>query len=232
LTATYNGAAQGRLMTASSNGFLGVAVDWLSGDAMLGRGRCPTDEDFQAITTLPVMPALTPPTSVYQELMGAGGLSSIERKDVRAHVAAFHSDLEWVQKQIDYFRSIRDAPVPVSDPRVRTDFDPTKDEPEVSTFDGKALCADRGFKNRVATATRAHTVFLSYFEGPLDDAISMCVRMADSLGYRRVPSFGGQLKRGRRWDRRQSCGEHAQGAYVRLMLLLRLNGSFWVESGR
>ncbi len=34
-TATYNGVAAGRLMTATSNGYLGVGVDWLSGDAML-----------------------------------------------------------------------------------------------------------------------------------------------------------------------------------------------------
>jgi len=164
--------------------------------ARLGTGQCPSDNEFQAITTLTVMPALSPPTSVYQELMGAGGLSSIERKDVREHVAQFHTDLEWSQRQIDYFREYAntDRPVPVSDPRVRTRFDPTQDEPEVSTFDGKALCSDQGFNNRVATATRAHTVFLSYFEGPLEDAISVCVRLGDTLGHECAPTYGGPLK--------------------------------------
>ena len=51
------------------------------------------------------------PTSVYQELVGAGGLSSIERKDVRDHLAQFHLDLEWAQKQIDYFRALKVTPV-------------------------------------------------------------------------------------------------------------------------
>lgn len=160
----------------------------------LANGRCPPDNDFQAITTLSMMPALTPPNSVYQELMGAGGLSSIERKDVREHVARFHYDVDWVQKQIDYFRSGAVDPLPVSDPRVRTHFDPAADEPEISVYDGKTLCGDQGFKNKVAVATRSHTVFLSYFEDPLDDAISMCVRMADSLGHQCLPTFGGALK--------------------------------------
>ncbi|MFL6735622.1 MAG: hypothetical protein ACJ8F4_01010 [Sphingomonas sp.] len=160
----------------------------------LASGQCPADKDFQAITSLPMMPALAPPTSVYQELMGAGGLSSIERKDVRAGLADFHGDLEWSQKQIDYFRDGRTNPVEVSDPRVRTHFDPQAEETEVSVFDGRALCGDSGFRNRVAVATRAHTVFLSYFEGPLEDAISMCVRLGDTLGHSCSPSFGGPLK--------------------------------------
>jgi hypothetical protein len=164
--------------------------------ASLGTSHCPAQKDFQAITTLMMMPALSPPTSVYQELMGAGGLSSIERKDVREHLALFHTDLEWSQRQIDYFRQIAatDRPVPVSDPRVQIRFDPGQAEPEVSTFDASALCSDQGFKNRVASATRAHTVFLTYFEGPLEDAISACVRLGDSLGHKCVPTYGGPLK--------------------------------------
>src|SRR5947209_11037799 len=59
----------------------------------LAQRQCPPAADFQALTTLGMMPALTAPSSVYQELMGAGGLSSIERKDVREDVAEFHTDL-------------------------------------------------------------------------------------------------------------------------------------------
>jgi hypothetical protein len=159
----------------------------------LANSECPADKDFQALTTLAIMPALTPPTSVYQELMGAGGLASIERKDVREHLAQFHTDLEWAQKQIDYFRAGVVIPVPVSDPRVRTRFDPTAEEPEVSTFDGHALCSDQAFKNRLAAATRSHSVYLSFFQGPLEDAISVCVRLGASLGHRCAPPFGGPL---------------------------------------
>jgi len=159
----------------------------------LAKSECPTASEFQAVTTYTMLPAVTPPTSVYQELMGAGGLSSIERKDVREHLAQFHGDLDWVQKQIDYFRAARTVLLSDSDPRVTTHFDPTADDPEISTFDGEALCRDHGFKNQVAKATRAHTVFMSFIQSPLEDAISVCVRLGDSLGHRCVPEFGGPL---------------------------------------
>jgi hypothetical protein len=159
----------------------------------ISRGECPSNDDFQAVTTLGMMPALTPPVSVYQELMGAGGLSSIERKDVRDHLAQFHQDLDWSQRQVDYFRAVKVDPIPDSDPRVRVRFDPSADEPEIESFDGNALCKDQRFKNEVASATRQHTVFLSYFQGPLEDAISLCVRLGDSLGHQCTPSFGGPL---------------------------------------
>lgn len=111
---------------------------------------------------------MTAPTSVYQELLGAGGLSSIEREDVREHVAQFHGSLDWAKGQIDYFRMGRITPLETSDPRVKTHFDLTASDPEVDVFDGKALCNDQGFKSRVAAATRQHAVYASYFQETLD----------------------------------------------------------------
>jgi hypothetical protein len=161
----------------------------------VGRGECPSDEDFQAVTTLGMMPALTPPTSVYQELLGAGGLSSIEREDVRRQLARFHEDLEWSQRQIDYFRTFAVTTDPVSDrnPGVRLRFDSSADDPLKSTFDGRALCRDRTFKNKLATATRQHTVFLHYVQDPLEDAIALCLRLGDSLGHGCTPPYDGPL---------------------------------------
>lgn len=161
----------------------------------IGNGECPANEDFHVVTTLGMMPALTMPTSAYQELMAAGGLSSIEREDVRNHLAQLHEELEWSQKQIDYFRTfaVSDDPVPNSDPRVRVRFDRSADDPLVSTFDGQALCRDQAFKNKLAAATRQHRVLLRYFEGPLEDAISVCVRLGDSLGRRCTPPTYGPL---------------------------------------
>ena len=159
----------------------------------LAKGQCPPDKDFQAVSTLIMMPALTAPTSVYQELLGAGGLSSIDRQDVREHVAQFHQTLDWAKGQVDYFRSVRVAPLDPSDRRLTTHFDLAADDPQVDEFDGKALCRDHGFRNRVAAATRQHTVYASYFQGALGDAISMCVRLGDSLGKDCVPNTGGPL---------------------------------------
>jgi hypothetical protein len=101
--------------------------------------------------------------------------------------------VEWSQKQIDFFRAVRVDPIPDSDPRVDVRFDPSRDEPQVVTLDGPTLCKDQTFRNEVATAAREHTVFLSYVEGPLEDAISVCIRLGDSLGHQCVPPYGGPL---------------------------------------
>lgn len=160
----------------------------------LGNGQCPAAAEWEAVGSLQMLPALTAPTSVYQELMGAGGLSSVERKDVRQSLAQFHGRLDWAQQQVAYFREYRGEPVATSDPRVTVTFDPTKEEPEVETYDRQALCRDHAFKNGIAAATRAHTVFTAYHDDAVKDAISMCIRLGNSLGRNCIPNFGGPLK--------------------------------------
>jgi hypothetical protein len=160
----------------------------------LAKGQCPPEGQWHAVETIGMLPALTAPTSVYQELMGAGGLSSVQRRDVRRAIAQFHGDLDWSQQQVAYFRQVKEDPVPNRDPRVTISYDPTKDDPEVATFDRTALCADHAFKNSFAANLRQHVVFSSYHQSALDDAIGMCVRLADSLGKNCLPGFGGPLK--------------------------------------
>ena len=160
----------------------------------LSEGQCPSDESFQALNTLSRYPALTAPTSVYQELMGAGGLSSIERRDVRDALTLFHTNFAWTQKQVDFFRAGRVVPVDDDDQRRRSRFDPTKDEPGIVNFDRRALCNDPTFHNKVVSATRNHVVFVSWFEEMLKDAINMCVKLGDSLGKTCVPKLGGPLR--------------------------------------
>lgn len=159
----------------------------------LSRDQCPSEKQFQALIGINRYPAMTAPTNVYQELMGAGGLSSIERRDVRDSIALFHTNLAWNQKQVDFFRDGRVEPISDGDIRMRIRFDPAADEPEMVTFNRRALCGDQGFKNRVATATRNHRVFISYFEEALKDAINMCVIIGDSIGKACEPRFGGPL---------------------------------------
>jgi hypothetical protein len=161
----------------------------------LARGQCPPDMDFQALRTINRYPAISAPTSVYQELMGAGGLSSIDRRDVRDSLALFHTNLGWTEKQIDFFRSVKVDPVADDDVRMRVHLDPAApDDPGKVTYDRSALCSDRGFQNRVAFAARNHMVFTSYFEETLKDAINMCVILGDSLGRPCEPKWGGPLK--------------------------------------
>ena len=159
----------------------------------LGGDTCPSDKHFQALSTVHRYPALSTPTSVYQELMGAGGLSSIDRLDVRDGLTNFHTNLAWTQGQLDLFRAGRVVPVDDDDPRGRSRFSPNSDEPAIVTFNRQALCDDPAFHNKVVSATRNHMVFVSYLEELLKDAINMCVKLGDSLDRTCQPRYGGPL---------------------------------------
>ena len=146
-----------------------------------------------AVGTVAMLPALDAPRSVYNELMGAGGLSSIEEVAVRQAVADFSRSMEWGQKQIDYFRLVRRDPVPAEDPRVRVRYDVAAEERQIETYDRQALCDDPAFRNRMMQETRQHRVALSYHEAATEDAIWMCGVLGESLGRRCNPPKGGQL---------------------------------------
>ena len=46
--------------------------------ALVHRGECPPEPMWGAVDTLPQYPTISVPSSVYQEIMGAGGLSDID----------------------------------------------------------------------------------------------------------------------------------------------------------
>jgi len=169
-----------------------VAQETVFGVA-LGKGQCPPESQWKAVDTIGMLPALTAPESVYQELMGAGGLSSIQRRDVRDAIALFHGKLEWSQQQVAYFRQVKEDPLSNRDPRQTITFDSTKEEPEVVTYDRQALCGDHAFKNAYAAALRQHVVFTSFHAASVEDAINMCVRLGDNIGRSCIPAFGGPL---------------------------------------
>jgi hypothetical protein len=159
----------------------------------LSEGECPAQPLWKALSTINRYPAFQAPRSVYQELMGAGGLSSIEHERVRYAIAQFNSDLDWVVSQNDYFRSRRGEPIPDEDPRKHQRYNPIADDPLVESFDRQALCRDHGFRNRMMTAVRNHRVMVSYHDGITDDAIYMCGVIGESLGRRCRPKRGGDL---------------------------------------
>ncbi|HEY7006829.1 MAG TPA: hypothetical protein VH392_10170 [Sphingomicrobium sp.] len=156
----------------------------------VAKGQCPSQPEWNSANTLNMIPWISAPTAVYQELTGAGGLSSVSRGDVRRELAIFHGALDWTQQQVVFFREARVSPLDPSDRRATVVFDPTRDEPEVWTFDRAALCADRPFKNRIASATRAHVVYAGYVKDLTDDAITMCAALAESLGRSCIPRNG------------------------------------------
>jgi hypothetical protein len=161
----------------------------------LSNGRCPPEPSWRAVYTVNFYPAFEAPRTVYHELMGAGGLSSIEDPVTRKQIANFNSSLEWSESQNEYFRALnarRDI-IPLEDKRIRLRLDPAADEPEVARYDRASLCADQGFRNRIIDATRDHLVAVSWHDGVTAFAIYMCATLGENVGRRCRPSFGGDL---------------------------------------
>ena len=156
----------------------------------LSNNECPPEEQWSSVGTLAIYPAFDIPRSVYQELMGAGGLSSIDDPGVRRAIARFNAKLDWAQNQNEYFRSVREEAAPSSDTRLEKRYDPSADEPEIVTYDRARLCGDRAFRNRYVDATRNHVVLTGYHEQVTDEAIRMCAVLGEALRRRCSPPGG------------------------------------------
>jgi hypothetical protein len=160
----------------------------------LGEGKCPPKPMWTAVGSVDMLPSLQLPRSVYGELMGSGGLSSVSDPRVRKAIAMFNSKLAWTEGQIDYFRRSRPEVVALSDSRVRLRYDARADEPEIAEYDRAALCGDAAFRNKMISAARNHHVFADYHDGVTSWAIHMCGILGASLDRRCEPAEGGSLK--------------------------------------
>lgn len=159
----------------------------------LSAGKCPAQSEWSAATTINMYPPVTVPSGVYEELMGAGGLSSIEDSSVRGAVQLFRGYLDLTARQSDAFRASRVAGrvgVEIDDPRVTVRFDPTQEEPEIITYDRAPLCADRAFRNRMIDNVRDHGVILSREADLTDYAIGMCATLGRLVGRQCGPPDG------------------------------------------
>lgn len=160
---------------------------------LLSQGKCPPDGVWDAVDTVGMYPTLRAPRAVYEELMGAGGLSSIDNAAVRKSVALFNMNFDWAQGQNEFFRTNIEPPVAMDDPRSVLSYDPSADEPEIARYDHRALCSDRRFRNRMVSATRNHSVIARLHGEATDSAIAMCTSLGWAIGHACHPAFGGEL---------------------------------------
>lgn len=149
--------------------------------AQVSQGACPPADKWRAVGSVSMMPASAMPHSVYDEMMGSGGLSMLPTRQLRSAISLFHQRLDWFIQQNDYFRMVAKPPVADDDPRMTLTFVPTAEEQQSASYDRTALCADRGFRNRMVSAARNHAVLASYHQDVAVAAIAMCLALADAL---------------------------------------------------
>jgi hypothetical protein len=158
--------------------------------ALVHQQTCPPEPMWQAVDTLPIYPSVAPPSSVYQEIVGSGGLSTIADSNVRHSVGYFHSQLESFQGQNAYFRGRLDYPISIATPSVTYDFDVSKEEPQVSHYDRSALCADHTFRNGIADNVRSHMLIAAYHDELARAAVAMCASIGAAIGKSCSPDDG------------------------------------------
>jgi hypothetical protein len=157
-------------------------------------GKCPPEPQWTAVENINKYPAFDVAQAVYQEMMGAGGLSTIDNAYVRQTISDFHSELDYYDNQNNFFRLKAVEPLPADDSRGTVHFDPKADDPTSDTYDRIALCADRAFRNKVANGVRNHEVLAQNAREELTGyAIKMCAAIGHELGRTCVPRWGGPL---------------------------------------
>lgn len=162
--------------------------------ALVRDRTCPPQDAWFAAFTTNMYPAIGVQTSVYDEMMGAGGLSTIPDTRSRENVAIFHSALAWVNSQTDNRREHLIPTVTMDDSRVTAGFEPNAEEPLKVTVDREALCGDKAFRNRVADAVRDHQLVYGSRAELTVLAIKMCNALGAALSRQCEPAWGGPLK--------------------------------------
>lgn len=160
--------------------------------ALVHDGKCPPEAMWTAVDTLPMYPTIAVPSSVYDEIMGSGGLAMIQDPRVRRTVSYFHSQLQFFEGQNGYFRTAiaRSYPITVADPRVTYDLDLSKAEPQISHYDRAAFCDDHRFRNAIADNVRNHMVIAGFHDSLAQVAVAMCARIGAALGKSCTPADG------------------------------------------
>ena len=162
--------------------------------SLVHEGKCPPPSQWTAVENTNKYPGFEVADAVYQEMMGAGGLSTIQNAYVRRTISDFHSELDYFDNKNNFFRLKATEPVSEDDPRSSVDFDPKLEDPTSISYDRTALCADHAFHNRIANAVRNHELLAVNARDNLTGfAIKMCAAIGHELGQTCVPRDGGPL---------------------------------------
>jgi len=150
----------------------------------LSEGVLPPDEvdAFEnGMITMGFYPAMTPPNTVFNELLASGGLTQISDLEAREAVSEYASAVEFVDGQLVQFRlSVGDF-FAFTDNYIMNVYDPESPRLRQIEYDFDALADDPMFVSMMVGAVRNQRVFLFFRIGALRDAIEMCVAVSAAV---------------------------------------------------
>lgn len=126
--------------------------------------------------------AITPPRTVFDELLASGGLARISEPDAQAAVSEYADTLTFIIGQLDQFRRSIESGLTAQNGRVFSRYDPTSSDLRWFEYDIAVLSADREFVTSIVNAARNQRVFLFFRMGALRRAYEMCEALSRAQG--------------------------------------------------
>lgn len=131
-----------------------------------------------ALMRLTHYPANSPPSSVYDELIGSGGLRSISNVAARDAVADYARELAFIDGQLIQFRTALPVIARAFDGRIRSIYAPEEASLRRYGYDISALSVDEEFKSHMVDSVRDQLQFHSYRLRVLRSATQMCISVS------------------------------------------------------
>jgi len=127
-------------------------------------------------------PAITPPRTVFDELLASGGLARISDPDAQAAVSEYADTLTFLIGQLDQFRTSTEPGLAALNGHVFSQHDPTSPSLRRFEYDIAALSADREFVSSIVNAARNQRVFFFFRLSALRRAYEMCEALSRAQG--------------------------------------------------
>ena len=153
--------------------------------ALLSEGRLPPDEVEvfdDGLIRMGFYAAMTPPSTVFDELLASGGLTQISDLNARAAVSNYASHFDFISGQLDQFRLSVGELLSFTDGYVFNVYTPNTRTLRRIEYDFETLASDRVFVSKMVGAVRDQRVFLYFRMGALRASIEMCNAVSAAVG--------------------------------------------------
>jgi len=137
------------------------------------------DELTFGLGSVGILPAISPPRSVYDEVINAGMFANLGSASLRDAISAYYSKLAFVQGQVEYMRSLQgDHSLDWRHPAVHAEFAPDTNRQTRYRLDFGVLSQDPEFIERAIVANNAARAMDDWWGDTLENAEAMCQAIA------------------------------------------------------
>lgn len=131
------------------------------------------------VATMVMYPAVSPPRSTYDELVSSGQFGAISYPDARKAVSEYYADLDFVEKQLPFFREIAEGSIKVAGDGLAMTYDPSSELRLKTAFDLSTLAGNSRYMSNLVRELRNQRMFQNYRRMLLRSAVGMCHALAD-----------------------------------------------------